>query len=215
VRATPAIAHAGILALNPHSLADVLEDITRIGQATGEQQAAREARAALETRVHDARSKAARVPREQIPRVVCLEWIDPPMPAANWTPDLVDSAGGEPGLTAAGRHSTYVDWQQIVEYDPQVLVIMPCGFALERAIIEAQTLGAMPGWSGLSAVRDGRVFAVDGNAYFNRSGPRLVDSLEILAHLFHPELFRPPVIGPQQAWRRLQTRGHALVPEPA
>lgn len=211
VRDTPALAGTRILALNPHSLADVLDDITRIGQATGALQSARAARAALEVRVRDAQSKSAQVPREQIPRVVCLEWIDPPMPAANWTPELVKSAGGEPGLTEAGRHSTYVDWRQIVDYDPQVLVIMPCGFGLERAIIEAQALATMSGWPELSAVREGRVFAVDGNAYFNRSGPRLVDSLEILAHLFHPKLFDQPLAGTQSAWRRLETRGQLLL----
>ncbi len=132
------------------------------------------------------------------------------MLAANWMPELIRMAGGEPGLAAGQSHSTYADWRQIVEYDPQVVVIMPCGFDLERAIVEAQVLKAFDRWSQLSAVREGRVFAVDGNAYFNRSGPRLVDSVEILAHLFHPQLFDPPD-EPRQAWRRLETQGDALV----
>ena len=136
------------------------------------------------------------------------------MLAANWTPELVEMAGGEPGFTAGGNHSTYANWEQIAEYDPQVIAIMPCGFDLERAIIEAQVLPGIAGWPQLSAVRKGRVFATDGNAYFNRSGPRLVDSLEILAHLIHPEIFAPPFADPQQAWRRLATRDGALVPSP-
>jgi iron complex transport system substrate-binding protein len=120
-------------------------------------------------------------------------------------------AGGQAGLCAGGQHSPYADWEQIVAYDPQVLVIMPCGFNLERTVVEAQVLGGWPGWSRLSAVRDGRVYATDGSAYFNRSGPRLVDSLEILAHLFHPDLFPAPRGEAAQAWKRLETRGHELV----
>jgi iron complex transport system substrate-binding protein len=212
VRSTPKLAGAQILALNPQSLADVLDDVTRVGRATGAEAAAQDARAALESRIRAARAKAAQLPPGDILRVVCLEWIDPPMVAANWMPELVAGAGGEPGLTASGRHSTYAEWQDIRQYDPQVLVIMPCGFGLERAIEESQVLPHLPGWSELSAVRDGRVFAADGNAYFNRSGPRLVDSMEILGQLFHPALYPLQLAEPQQAWRRLLTRGAALAP---
>jgi iron complex transport system substrate-binding protein len=156
--------------------------------------------------------KGAEIARTDMPRVICLEWIEPPMVAANWMPELVMMAGGEPGLTQRGAHSTHADWQKIIQYDPQVIVIMPCGFDLERTISEAQVLSGFAGWENLSAVRNRRVFAVDGNAYFNRSGPRLVDSLEILAHLLHPESFRPPRSADAAgAWRRLETRGDRLV----
>jgi iron complex transport system substrate-binding protein len=213
VRGMANLEHAHVLALNPQSLDDVFDDILRIGQAAGAADAARDVRARLEARVHAVRTKAARAPRSDIPRVVCLEWIDPPMVAANWTPGLVECAGGRPGLTVGGQHSTYADWDQIVAYDPRVILIMPCGFDLERTIVEAQVLPHQRRWAQLSAVRDRRVFAIDGNAYFNRSGPRLVDSLEILGHLFHPRIFSPPLDEPQQAWRRLETRASALVPE--
>jgi iron complex transport system substrate-binding protein len=126
--------------------------------------------------------------------------------------ELVAMAGADPGLSHAGRHSVYSDWRAIVDYDPQVLVIMPCGFGLERAIHEAQVLAGWPGWKSLAAVHENRVFAVDGNAYFNRSGPRLVDSLEILAHLFHPRHFRPPTSVGSGAWQRLTTQARSLVP---
>ena len=135
------------------------------------------------------------------------------MLAANWTPELVTMAGGEPGLTVPGQHSTQTSWEAICDYDPQVVVIMPCGFDLARTIVEAQTLATWTGWAELSAVRSGRVFAVDGNAYFNRSGPRLVDSLEILAHLFHSDRFSPPTMM-GRAWCRLETEGHALIETP-
>lgn len=215
VRGTPVLQGTPVLALNPSRLADVLEDIVRVGRATAAIDAAREAVAMLTARIEQVRSQTRGVSPSDRPRVACLEWIDPPMLAANWTPELVAMAGGEAGLVVGGQHSGYADWDEIAKYDPQIVVIMPCGFDLERAIVEAQMLPSVPQWSTLSAVREGRVFAVDGNAYFNRSGPRLVDSLEILAHLFHPDLFQPPLAKPQQAWRRLATRGEALVPEDA
>jgi iron complex transport system substrate-binding protein len=213
VRETPALHHAQVLALNPSSLADVLADMARIGEAAGRQTVARSAVAALEARVNAVRERTAKLSPDRRPRVACLEWIDPPMLAANWMPQLIRFAGGDPGRAVSGGHSTYAEWHQIGEFDPQVVVILPCGFDLQRTIVEAQVLPNVPGWSALSAVRTGRVFAADGSAYFNRSGPRLVDSLEILAHLFHPQLFPPPLEPPQQAWRRLVSRGAALVPE--
>jgi iron complex transport system substrate-binding protein len=213
VRETPSLKNSRILALNPRSIMDVFDDVERIGKAVGDDINAPVLKARFVTRVLMAQVKAAQIPPSKILRAACLEWIDPPMLAANWMPHLIRLAGGEPGMTVDGQHSTYADWQQILDYDPQVIVIMPCGFDLERAIVEAQVLTGSSGWSELSAVREGRVFAVDGNAYFNRSGPRLVDSLEILAHLFHPKHFAPPFFSePQQAWRRLETRGDALVP---
>ena len=192
VRATPALRHTRVLALNPLSLGDVLNDIARVGEAAGALSQAAAARQRLEARVEAIRARTAKLTLDEIPRVVCLEWIDPPMVAANWTPELVAAAGGEPGLARGGVHSTYADWRQIVDYDPEVLVVMPCGFDLARTAAEAAVLPGWEGWSELAAVRAGRVYLTDGNAYFNRSGPRLVDSMEILAHLFHPQSFAPP-----------------------
>ena len=124
------------------------------------------------------------------------------MLAGNWMPELLDLAGGRCSLTEAGRHSEYLDWSRIVKYDPEVIVVCPCGFDLHRVVSESLTLQLFAGWSSLTAVRNNRVYAVDGNAYLNRSGPRLVGSLEILAHLLHPELFEPPFSGTEQesAW---------------
>ncbi len=211
VRGTPALKHARVVALNPRSIDDVLADIGRVGEAAGESQKARAAIAALCERIAAVRAKTANLPSAQKPRVACLEWIDPPMLAANWTPELVEIAGGSSGLTAHGQHSAYADWQSVVRYDPQVIVVMPCGFDLERAIVESRDLPRREGWNDLSAVRERRVWAVDGNAYFNRSGPRLVESLEILAHLVHPALFSAPMPPHGQAWRRLETHGRQLV----
>ena len=122
------------------------------------------------------------------------------MLAGNWVPELIDIAGGTCELVKLGLHSPYVPWQDVARFDPGIIVIAACGFDLARTVQEAETLRELPGWADLTAVRSGRVFTVDGNAYFNRSGPRLVNSLELLAHLAHPDLFEAPDLGREQAW---------------
>jgi iron complex transport system substrate-binding protein len=111
------------------------------------------------------------------------------MVAANWMPELIEIAGGQCRLTRSGERTHYTKWQDVVTFDPEVIVVTPCGFDLPRTLSEMRVLTKLPGWGTLAAVRQGRVHAADGNAYFNRSGPRIVDSLEILAELIHPTLF--------------------------
>lgn len=123
------------------------------------------------------------------PKVACIEWIAPLMLASNWMPDLVALAGGRCDLAQAGAHSRAIFWDEVRAWDPDVIVVAPCGFDLPRAADEARALFALEGWHDTAAVRNGRVFAADGNAYFNRSGPRLVDSLELLAALVHRAAF--------------------------
>ena len=121
------------------------------------------------------------------PRVACIEWIEPMMLAGNWVPDLVSVAGGESLLAEAGTESVYHSWQEVVELDPEVIVVAPCGFDLDRSQHEAGGLAGLPRWKELTAVRQERVFVIDGNALLNRSGPRVVDTIEVLAHLLHPD----------------------------
>lgn len=189
VRTQPALADTRVVALNPLCLADVFADIERVGEAVGRAAGARAYAARLKSRVEAVRQRTAAFPRARQPRVLCIEWLEPLMAAANWMPDLIELAGGVQSLTAAGRHSTYSAWDVLRAFDPEVIVVMPCGFDLARTTDESRLLRNLPGWSEVTAVRRGRVYAVDGNAYFNRAGPRLVDSLEILASLIHPELF--------------------------
>ena len=111
------------------------------------------------------------------------------MVAANWMPELIDLAGGQSELTSSGARSHYTAWDEVVAYDPEVIVVMPCGFDLARTLDEARDLPKLRNWLKLTAVGAERVYAVDGNAYFNRSGPRIIDSLEILAELIHPTVF--------------------------
>jgi iron complex transport system substrate-binding protein len=133
------------------------------------------------------------------PSVACLEWIDPPFPMGNWGPELVERAGGCHVLGAPGQHSTAVAWDEVRKADPEVLVVAPCGFGMERTIGEMQTLEQQEGWRDMRAVREGRVFVADGNLYFNRSGPSVFDSVRILAEILHGDALDPTFKG--RAWR--------------
>jgi iron complex transport system substrate-binding protein len=172
-----------ILSLNPHRLADVLEDIRRIG-------AAMERLIVAEALVRDLQRRIDRVahPRPaQRPRVVCLEWYEPLYAAGHWAPEIVELAGGQDMLGNKGKPSLKVEWRDVVAARPEVILLMPCGFDVRRTVKEATPLRRREGWNDLPAVRAGKVFAVNGNAYFSRPGPRLIDGLEILAQLIHPE----------------------------
>ena len=200
VRNEPKLAETRVIALNPRSLQDVFADILRTGEALNVAPRAQEYVHQLRQRISDIQNHVTKVRRVSWPQVVCVEWIEPLMPAGNWTPELIEAAGGCSRLAEAGEHSRYASWQDVVAVDPDVLVIAPCGFDLSRTVSESTTLRSWNGYDDLKAVRNGRVFALDGNAYLNRSGPRLVDSVEILAHFLHPEMC-PEVCC--DAWTRL------------
>lgn len=121
------------------------------------------------------------------PTVACIEWLDPLMSAGNWIPELVELAGGRPILCESGKHSPWIAWKDLAQHDPDYLVIMPCGFNIKRTTDELHLLADHPTWPHLSAVKDRRVFLTDGNQYFNRSGPRVVESCEILAEILRPD----------------------------
>jgi len=123
------------------------------------------------------------------PRVACIEWLDPLMSAGNWMPELVELAGGVNLFGIAGEHSPWFSWEELLQADPDVIVILPCGFNLTRARSEMSVMLDHPSWPKLRAVQQGQVYLTDGNQYFNRPGPRLVDSVEILAEIFHPDVF--------------------------
>ncbi len=205
VREQPALAATGVVALNPLTLEGIFADILSVGAATGADAAATQYVASLRTRVDQIEIRTVALSPEHRPRVAAIEWIEPLMLSGNWMPQLIQMAGGVQPLAQAGRHSTYNSWEEIRGFDPEVVIVMPCGFDLRRAVTEASVLRRLPGWNEITAVRAGRVYAVDGNAYFNRSGPRIVDSLEILASLLHPELFGWPAerSGDVAVWQRL------------
>ena len=190
-RAVPSLpTRPHVYSLDPTSVGDVLSDVKTIGDATGRQARAREVIAGLRARIDRVTFLTAGI--QPFPRVFCLEWLDPPWTAGHWVPELVGMAGGYDELGGSGEPSRRTDWQEIARFAPEVIVLMPCGFDLERTRAEFARTTLPPEWSELPAVRAGRVWAVDGSAYFNRPGPRLVDGLEILAGIIHPELFDPP-----------------------
>ncbi|MBO8140862.1 MAG: cobalamin-binding protein [Firmicutes bacterium] len=178
-----------VVTLHPHTLHDILEDIARVGEATARVREAGDLVAALKRRIDSVRQAAAGAPR---PSVACLEWYDPLYSAGHWVPEMVEIAGGRPLLAQTGQPSARVDWRAVVEAAPDVLVLMPCGYDAWRALDELPALTALPGWDQLPAVRSGQVWAVNAHAYFNRPGPRIVDGLEVLAWILHPDRFAPP-----------------------
>jgi iron complex transport system substrate-binding protein len=141
----------------------------------------------LQSRIEACRQKTQGL--SERPTVAAIEWTEPLMAAGNWIPELVELAGGKSVFGIAGKHSPYLKWDTLVKADPEVIIIMPCGFGLDRTRQETQPLTQRPEWSSLQAVRTGKVFITDGNSYFNRPGPRLVDSLEILAEVLHSDIF--------------------------
>ena len=179
-----------VLTTDPHSLEDVFDDVRHIGEATGTEQRADELVSGLERRVRSVETVAADL--EERPRVAVLDWTDPVMTAGHWVPEMVAMAGGSYGMADPGAASRPVEWTTIREYDPEVLVVAPCGFDLEQTTENLTDLTDRDGWEDLRAVREGRAYALDGHQHLNRPGPRLVESLEHLAGLIHPTTFDRP-----------------------
>jgi iron complex transport system substrate-binding protein len=181
-----------IVSLTPNCLTDVLDDVARVGEATGRRHIAERVVEELEQRISSVREQAATSSAR--PRVACLEWFDPIYLAGHWVPEMIEIAGAEDVLGRRGEPSEKVEWQSIRESTPEIIVLMPCGFDVPRTLREAGVLERLEGWHDLPAVKAGKVFAVNGHAFFSRPGPRLVDGLEILAHIIHPKIFptQPP-----------------------
>jgi iron complex transport system substrate-binding protein len=167
-----------LLSLAPDTLGDVWGDFGRVGEAGGVPRGAEAAVRLLLERLERLRVRTSRGER---PTVAAIEWIEPLMAAGNWVPELVEIAGGQPLFAAAGQHSPWLDWADLMAADPDYIVALPCGYQLSQTLADLDPLVERPGWTELSAVRAGRVFAADGHHFFNRPGPRLVESAEILA----------------------------------
>jgi iron complex transport system substrate-binding protein len=191
-----------VINLEPMSLEDVLDTLRAVGRAAGVAGRSETVIADLRQRTDAVAARSERVAAR--PRVVLLEWLDPPFSCGHWSPELVRLAGGDEVIGRAGRPSRTLAWEEVVAARPDVLFIACCGFSLPRTLADVPGLRARPGWADLPAVRAGRVYVTDGNAYFSRPGPRLVDSLELLAHALHPDIHPLPP-GPPAA-RRLTPR---------
>ncbi|WPU99475.1 cobalamin-binding protein [Mucilaginibacter sp. cycad4] len=178
---------AQIISLQPNNLDDILNDITTIANALDVQQAGTELLESLQERVDIIKHKLKFI--DSKPTVACIEWLEPIMISGNWVPGLVNIAGGTPVLAQEGKHSPYVEWDDILQQDPEIIVVMPCGFSIERTMREINLLLDRPGFASLKAVKNDRFYIADGNQYFNRPGPRIVDSIEILAEIIRPKQF--------------------------
>jgi iron complex transport system substrate-binding protein len=187
-----------ILSLTPHSLADVWDDIRRVGEATGRRRDAQGLAMCLEQKVAAVEMKVANARR---PRVLCLEWMDPFCIGGHWVPEMVAKAGGEDVLGRSGEPSFRATSEQIADTNAEIIVVMPCGYSSGRATAEFNFKELPSSWDKLPAIHNRRVFAVDANSYFSRPGPRLSDGVELLAHLFHPDVV--PLNVPGEAFQKL------------
>jgi len=171
-----------LISLDPQTIGQVFADIRRVGEVTGKAAEAGALLASLEERLARVRAAVAGKPR---PRVLALEWLDPPFAGGHWVPEMIETAGGIDVIAQPGGHSERLTWERVVAADPDVIVVMPCGFDEAGAGEQIRTVEDLPEWRALRAVREGRVFPVDANGCFSRPGPRLVDGIERLARIFH------------------------------
>jgi iron complex transport system substrate-binding protein len=178
---------AAVVSLRPHTMAGVMGDIRKVANAIGRPEAGEDLTATMTARL---KSLAQSTEDEAAPRLAFIEWIEPPMSGGHWMPELIAAAGGIDLLGHRGENSPWITWEQVAVADPDVILVAPCGYDIATTLREMQTLSEGAVWRSLRAVRDGHVYAADGNAYFNRPGPRLVESAEILAEILHPETCR-------------------------
>ena len=187
-----------IVSLKSNQLTDIWQDISNIAEVVDANDRGRELISKIKVNMTIIDKKCNALQSQ--PRVACIEWIAPLMAAGNWVPELVSMAGGVNLFGEIGIHSPWIDWEELKNLDPDVILVMPCGFDLKRCRAELFTLANSPGWEELSCVKTGNIYLVDGNQYFNRSGPRISQSLEIIAEILHPHEFEPKHRG--SGWER-------------
>jgi iron complex transport system substrate-binding protein len=194
-----------VISLAPYRLSDVWEDVLRVGAALGRAAQAEELVHSYQQRLERLEQITAELSTQgtdrRRPRVTVLEWLDPLMAAGNWTPELLTYAGGENVFGEVGMHSPWLTWEELQKADPDVLILAPCGFTVERTLVDVPLLQKHPIWHGLRAVQHERVYAIDGNYYLNRSGPRLVESAELLARVIWGEI--PGIETDDAGWRHI------------
>ncbi|MEO9362991.1 MAG: cobalamin-binding protein [Nitrososphaera sp.] len=175
-----------VLVLDPHDLDDILVSIMDVAERVGRVKEGRRLVSSLQKRIDAVRGIKA----ESRPKVACIEWVDPPFTAGHWIPQMVEYAGGTNGLSSTGQQSRRMDFEEVAKFDPDVIVMMPCGFGVKRTIEEMKVLKGNEKWESLRAVKQKRVYAVESGAYFSKPSPRTVVGLEILAKIIHPEAAR-------------------------
>ena len=190
-----------IVSLEPMSLNDVFDDIYRVAKALNKETAGDALVKDMKRRIAAIHEKTKNISSH--PRIACIEWTEPMMAAGNWVPEMVSIAGGLDQLGRAGEHSPWMGWDELLKAKPEVVAFMPCGYDLTRTASEAATVVQSPQWQDLPAAKQGRAYITNGSDFFNRPGPRLVESLEILAEILHPDTFQFGHEG--TGWRHLQS----------
>src|SRR5713226_2608260 len=176
-----------IVSLEPSNLEDIIDNIRLVGRIAGRLSQAEKLASLLSQRIEQVKEKTQ--PVERRPRVAFMEWLQPPWIGGHWIPQMIDYAGGVDGLGNLGEPSQRIDWDRVVEYQPEIIVLSPCGFDVQQVLAEVHALSAYSGWDKVPAFHSSNIYAVNASAYFSRPGPRIVDGLELLAHVIHPELF--------------------------
>ena len=176
-----------VLSLDPQYLTDVLDDIRRVGKATGADEKADAITSRMQARIDALVERASQASSR--PRVLNVEWADPVMCGGHWVPEMVELAGGVNCFGDKDAGSFRLEWPEVVDSQPEVIIMMPCGFDVKRILQDMPVMEGKEGWTSLPAVQNNRVYVIDASAYTSRSGPRLVVGLEIMAEMIHPELF--------------------------
>src|SRR5213080_1128802 len=176
-----------IVSLEPSNLEDIVDNILLVGKITNKLGPAQELASRLLTRVNAVKNKTRDAGSR--PRVFFMEWLQPPWAGGHWIPQMVDYAGGFEGLGRLGKPSHRIGWDEVVEYKPEIVVLSPCGLDANQVMEEAHVLASYTEWNEIPAFQSSRIYAVNASAYFSRPGPRIVEGLELLAHIIHPELF--------------------------
>ena len=189
-----------VLILDPKNLDDILENIIQIGNKIQKQERARDFVVQLQKRIDYIKN----IPKISRPKVICIEWLDPLFTAGHWVPQMVEIAGGTNGISSTGDKSRRMEIDEIVQFDPDIIVLMPCGFDVKRTILEYEKLLENENWKLLKAVKQGEVYAVNANEYFSKPGPRTVAGLEILSKIIHPDTFRDLSI-PKQSVQKIES----------
>jgi len=179
--------HVEVISVSPTDLSGVVDAIRTIAAAIGAEEEAEQLTDQMKSELKKIQNQTAPLFH---PDTLALEWLDPLMSAGNWMPELIQLAGGNPVGADAGKHSPWLEWKLIRKWDPEVITLMPCGYSIEQTLSEIDTLTSRDDWNSLKAVQNKQVFILDGNQYFNRPGPRLVDSTHILTQVLHPATFR-------------------------
>mgnify|MGYP002124473357 FL=1 len=190
--------HVEVLSVSPTDLSGVVSSIRTIAEAIGAEEAAQKLTDQMKTELQQIQEAVIELRR---PNVLAIEWMKPLMSAGNWMPQLIQLAGGKPLAAETGEHSPQINWDDIRRRNPDIITIMPCGYTLDQTLAEIPMLTDRPGWDRLRAVQNKQIYLLDGHQYFNRPGPRLVDSTRILAEVLHPSIFRKN--GGSQGWLNL------------